>query len=209
VEGQFDSRPRARLFASIGEKIAPGGSVVEGMTPESARRWVDMTSGIGARGGASASSQKNYDWRQIDPVVRLDPACDDRGCLIVENYIFPRPKLLGVYPADLSFPPRAQFSQVVEDILNHAEEIAVAETGAGGEVTLLRLLKVRHSHSARIRRVESDPIDRISPPSVCRRTRAPPSLSPSTVPPTRRRTRPSSKSTASSPRRTRTTTGSS
>jgi|TARA_B100001142_G_scaffold269028_1_gene274450 hypothetical protein len=30
----------------------------------------------------------------------------------------------------------------VEDILNHAEEIAVAEGGAADEVTLLRLLKV-------------------------------------------------------------------
>lgn len=44
-------------------------------------------------------------------------------------------------------PPPAR-AQVVEDILNHAEEIAVAEEGHAGEVTLLRLLKVRVSPSA-------------------------------------------------------------
>ena len=32
--------------------------------------------------------------------------------------------------------------QVVEDILNTAEQIAIAEGGPAGEVTLLRLLKV-------------------------------------------------------------------
>ena len=44
-------------------------------------------------------------------------------------------------PLTASLPLPAQ--QVVEDILNHAEEIAVAEDGRSGEVTLLRLLKVR------------------------------------------------------------------
>jgi len=36
--------------------------------------------------------------------------------------------------------------QIVEDILTHAEEVAIAEGGPLGEVTLLRLLKVHTSH---------------------------------------------------------------
>lgn len=44
-------------------------------------------------------------------------------------------------PTDIP-PPSSPKSQVVEDILNHAEQIAVSEGGAADEVTLLRLLKV-------------------------------------------------------------------
>ena len=52
-------------------------------------------------------------------------------------------KLRGIaLPTAPLTPPPAR-AQVVEDILNHAEEIAVAEEGHAGEVTLLRLLKVR------------------------------------------------------------------
>mgnify|MGYP003312641422 CR=1 FL=1 len=59
------------------------------------------------------------------------------------------PQSLSSEPAD---PPPPQ---VVEDILNHSEEIAVAEDGHGGEVTLLRLLKVRGPHRETTRDITS------------------------------------------------------
>ena len=57
-------------------------------------------------------------------------------------------RLVGVGGAVLDAGTEVKFvlSQVVEDILNAAEEIAVAEGGPAGEVTLLRLLKVCATH---------------------------------------------------------------
>jgi hypothetical protein len=63
-------------------------------------------------------------------------------------------RLVGVGGAVLDAGTEVKFvlSQVVEDILNAAEEIAVAEGGPAGEVTLLRLLKVCATHVPPIKR---------------------------------------------------------
>ena len=132
-------------------------------TPEPEWRG-DIT--LGDEYAESPSASRTYDPREVDPVVRSPfatarlrartrPATGVRAP-IVDFVIFSRKRNLPSNRGELSShlePSRApltlQTPQVVEDILNHSEEIAVAEDGHGGEVTLLRLLKVRAPHRRR------------------------------------------------------------
>ena len=80
--------------------------------------------------------------RGRDPRPRSRP--DRRFCCFFSQAQFAvQPENCRVTSIRSRAPLTLQTPQVVEDILNHSEEIAVAEDGRGGEVTLLRLLKVR------------------------------------------------------------------
>jgi len=80
--------------------------------------------------------------RGRDPRPRSRP--DRRFCCFFSQAQFAvQPENCRVTSIRSRAPLTLQTPQVVEDILNHSEEIAVAEDGHGGEVTLLRLLKVR------------------------------------------------------------------
>ena len=149
--------------------------------------------------GESPGQSRSYDARKIDPVVRprrasaiialsrtpAPPAAAARistMCQFVASSR--RVDVIRELPAGAprSAPLTASLplpvQQVVEDILNHAEEIAVAEDGRSGEVTLLRLLKVRarlprpaqtitfaRTHRAISTPSTSRPISQLVPPS--------------------------------------------
>ena len=109
----------------------------------------------------SPSASRSYDPREVDPVVRASFATARVGArartrpatafaprspillLFLASAICRQPENCRVTSIRSRAPLTLQNPQVVEDILNHSEEIAVAEDGRGGEVTLLRLLKVR------------------------------------------------------------------
>lgn len=82
-------------------------------------------------------------------------------------------KLRGIALPTVPLTPPPARAQVVEDILNHAEEIAVAEEGHAGEVTLLRLLKVRVSPRLRSRPRTNQTIARTGKAAPERRARSP------------------------------------